>query len=69
MTRTLAGLPVIAHGPSLYEHRLGSDSVWIGYDGHQWRVAVRSAPWAPRPFRTSQEAAELIRGAIRGAPS
>lgn len=62
-TRTIAGLEFRAHSPSLLEYH----RAWIGYDGRQWRIAVDDEPWGSRRFKTSHEAALLIREAFQQA--
>lgn len=62
-TLKLAGFAWRVHSPSLLEYH----GAYIGYDGSQWRVAVRDDPWGTRRFKSRQEAAQLVAGAFQQA--
>ena len=59
--RTLAGLPFVAHSPSLFEY----NGAWIGYDGRSWLVGALGQ-WGTREFPTRQAAAETVYRAFHG---
>jgi hypothetical protein len=61
--RILAGLPFVAHSPSLFEY----NGAWIGYDGRRWRIRVRGEDWGTRTFSSAHDAAVLVRDAFSQA--
>jgi hypothetical protein len=61
-TRTLAGLPFLAHSPSLY----GYNGAWLGYDGRCWLVGALGQ-WGTKEFATRDEAAAVIADAFGNA--
>jgi hypothetical protein len=61
-TRQIAGLPFLAHSPSLY----GYNGAWLGYNGRCWLVGALGQ-WGTKEFATRDEAAAVISDAFTQA--
>ena len=64
MTLTLSGLRYQARRPSYLE--LDRLPVVLAYDGQHWRISVHGA-FGPRPFKTRDEATDLVAEQFRKA--
>jgi hypothetical protein len=64
-TITLAGITYTAISPSVYSHKDGDRSVWIGCNGRNWQIAINGV-YGNHQFRTRDEAAQFVADAYAG---